>query len=45
VVEHFAYHTGQIIYITKLRLGEDLGFTHLGGPGEKMGKRRSLSQV
>ena len=45
VVEHFAYHTGQIIYITKLRLGEDLGFTRLGGPGEKMGKRRSLSQV
>lgn len=24
VVEHFAYHTGQIIYITKIRTGEDL---------------------
>jgi len=45
VVEHFAYHTGQIIYITKLRLGEDLGFTRLGGPGEKKGRQRSLSQV
>jgi uncharacterized damage-inducible protein DinB len=29
VVEHFAYHTGQIIYITKLKRGEDLKFTHL----------------
>jgi len=45
VVEHLAYHTGQIIYITKLRLGEDLGFTRLGGPGEKKGRRRRLSQV
>jgi uncharacterized damage-inducible protein DinB len=26
VVEHFAYHTGQIVYITKLRTGKDLGF-------------------
>ncbi|MBI4455853.1 MAG: DUF1572 family protein [Acidobacteria bacterium] len=25
-VQHFAYHTGQIIYITKLRSGKDLGF-------------------
>lgn len=33
VVEHVAYHAGQIIYLTKARLGEDLGFTHL--PGEK----------
>jgi uncharacterized damage-inducible protein DinB len=44
VVDHFAYHTGQIIFITKLRLGEDLGFTRL--PGEKKrGGRRRLSQV
>jgi uncharacterized damage-inducible protein DinB len=44
VVEHFAYHTGQIIFITKLRLGEELGFTRL--PGEKRrGGRRRLSQV
>ncbi len=33
VIEHFAYHSGQIIYLTKLRLGEDLGFTRL--PGQK----------
>jgi uncharacterized damage-inducible protein DinB len=26
VVEHFSTHTGQIIYIAKLRTGEDLGF-------------------
>jgi uncharacterized damage-inducible protein DinB len=25
-VEHFAMHTGQVIYITKLRTGTDLGF-------------------
>ena len=44
VVEHFAYHTGQIIFVTKLRLGEDLGFTRL--PGEKKGgRRRRVSQV
>jgi len=45
VVEHFAYHTGQIIYITKLRLGEDLGFTRLPGAKKKGGKRHRLSQV
>ncbi|MBT8396663.1 MAG: DUF1572 family protein [Gemmatimonadetes bacterium] len=26
VVEHFSTHTGQIIYLTKLRTGKDLGF-------------------
>src|SRR5262249_27068367 len=26
VVEHFAMHTGQILYIAKLRSGRDLGF-------------------
>ncbi len=26
VVEHFGMHTGQIMYITKLRTGRDLGF-------------------
>ena len=32
VVEHFAGHTFQIIYVTKLFTGEDLGFyAHLGG--------------
>jgi hypothetical protein len=29
VYEHFSYHTGQIIYLTKLKLGEDLHFTQL----------------
>jgi uncharacterized damage-inducible protein DinB len=36
VTEHFAYHTGQIILITKMRLRRDLGFTRL--PGEKAKK-------
>jgi uncharacterized damage-inducible protein DinB len=26
VVEHFSTHTGQILYLTKLRTGRDLGF-------------------
>ena len=26
VVEHFSMHTGQIVYVTKLRTGRDLGF-------------------
>jgi uncharacterized damage-inducible protein DinB len=37
-VEHFAQHTGQIIFATKLLTGEELGFyTHLRNPahGEK----------
>ncbi len=29
VVEHFSYHTGQIVYITKLRTGNDLKFYNL----------------
>ena len=33
VVEHFAYHTGQIIFVTKWKLGKDLRFTRL--PREK----------
>ena len=38
VVEHFAQHTGQIIFATKLLTGDELGFyTHLKRPahGEK----------
>jgi hypothetical protein len=38
VYEHFAYHAGQITYITKLRCGQDLRFTRL--PGEKPAARR-----
>ena len=26
VVEHFSHHTGQILFVTKLTTGEDLGF-------------------
>jgi uncharacterized damage-inducible protein DinB len=38
VAEHFAFHTGQIIFVTKLKRGEDLRFTRL--PGErKSGKK------
>jgi uncharacterized damage-inducible protein DinB len=33
VTEHFAYHAGQILYVTKLLRARDLGFTRL--PGEK----------
>lgn len=29
VTEHFGYHAGQIIYITKLKRAEDLNFTRL----------------
>jgi len=33
VVEHFAQHTGQIIFATKLMAGQDLGFyAHLNRP-------------
>ena len=38
VYEHFAYHAGQIAYITKLRCGQDLRFTRL--PSEKPAGRR-----
>lgn len=32
-VEHFSMHVGQIIYITKLRTGRDLGFYNIGEDG------------
>ena len=38
VYEHFAYHTGQIIYLTKLKRGRDLRFTRL--PSSKPSARR-----
>ncbi len=41
VVEHFAYHTGQIIFVTKLKLAKDLRFTRL--PGEK--RMRAITRV
>jgi uncharacterized damage-inducible protein DinB len=40
VVEHFAGHTFQIMYATKLCTGEDLGFyAHLSGGGTGSGPR------
>jgi uncharacterized damage-inducible protein DinB len=41
VVDHFAYHTGQIIFITKWKLEKDLRFTRL--PGEK--QKRAVARV
>ena len=37
VMEHFAYHTGQIIFVTKLKTRKDLSFTRL--PAEKKNSR------
>jgi uncharacterized damage-inducible protein DinB len=43
VVEHFAYHTGQVLYIAKLRSRRDLGFTRLPGqPPPPASKGRPL---
>lgn len=44
VVEHFAFHTGQIVFITKQLESRDLGFTRLPGdtkppPPAKSGRR------
>ena len=39
VAEHFSHHAGQIIYLTKLRQGGDLKFTHL--PQVKKMRRNS----
>ncbi len=40
VVEHFAHHSGQIIFATKLQCGEDLGFTRLPGSTAPRAGRR-----
>jgi uncharacterized damage-inducible protein DinB len=38
VVEHFAMHTGQIIFLTKMLTGQDLGYyQHLRGSGRAAG--------
>jgi uncharacterized damage-inducible protein DinB len=40
VVEHFSHHTGQIILLTKMVTGEDLGFyQHLRGSGRAASER------
>lgn len=41
VAEHFALHTGQIIYVTKLKRGKDLKFTRLPSQGKRMKKEKS----
>lgn len=38
VYEHFAYHAGQMTYLTKLKRGRDLKLTRL--PGDKPAARR-----
>jgi hypothetical protein len=40
VIEHVAYHAGQIIYITKLKRAKDLGFTQLPSTDSKASERR-----
>jgi uncharacterized damage-inducible protein DinB len=39
VIEHVAYHTGQIIYVTKLKRAKDLGFTKLPTVASKPAER------
>jgi uncharacterized damage-inducible protein DinB len=39
VVEHFAFHTGQIIFISKQQLRRDLDFTHLPGDMPRHSRR------
>ena len=42
VTEHFAFHTGQIIYMTKLMRRRDLTFTRLPGDRPKKARRTKL---
>ena len=45
VLEHFAYHAGQIVYVTKLRRRKDMGFTRLPGEKPKSRKQRRLPTI
>ena len=45
VLEHFAYHCGQIVYVTKLKHRQDLGFTRLPGEKPKSRKQRRLPTI
>jgi uncharacterized damage-inducible protein DinB len=40
VIEHVAYHAGQIIYVTKLKREKDLGFTQLPSASSKANERK-----
>jgi uncharacterized damage-inducible protein DinB len=42
VMEHFGYHTGQIVFLTKMKRARDLRFTQL--PGEKR-KRKAIGRT
>jgi len=44
VYEHFSYHAGQIIYLTKLKRGQDLRFTKLPAVTKKKQPSKSSSQ-
>ena len=41
VSEHFAYHTGQIVFITKMKRGKDLRFTRLPAVKKPAAKKAS----
>lgn len=43
--EHFAHHSGQILYITKLLVARDLGFTRLPGERKKKSARKRLPAI
>ncbi|MBI1982857.1 MAG: DUF1572 family protein [Acidobacteria bacterium] len=45
VIEHFAYHTGQIAYATKLLRRRDLKFTRLPGRNPKWSFRGKLPTI
>jgi uncharacterized damage-inducible protein DinB len=40
VIEHVAYHAGQIIYATKIKRAKDLGFTQLPSRDSKANERK-----
>ena len=43
VVEHFSYHVGQVVYITKMLEGQDMGF-YAGVDLEKKGDKASPNE-
>ncbi len=45
VTEHFAYHTGQIILVTKLKRRRDLGFTRLPAQTSKPAPAKGLPAI
>jgi uncharacterized damage-inducible protein DinB len=45
VVEHFAFHTGQIVFVTKQLAGRDLAFTKLPGQPRPKSKRAKALPV